>query len=160
MTKKAVFNVSDDLSDLEQKIAEKQKEQEAEQAETEEGPQAQELNFYDAIYSILEPKGVSRADVDELKRKFPNLYVFPWSDDDIFIFRPLKRNEWKLIRQASENQEELALNILKKGCVWPLLDEETVSTQLAGTVDTMVELISRVSMFIPVEEAISLVKQL
>lgn len=160
MTKKAVFNASDDLSDLEAKIAEKEKEQDTEQDAQARDVGPQSLDFYDAIYQLLEPKGVSKADIDELKRKFPNLYVFPWSDDDVFIFRPLKRNEWKLIRQASDTEEELSLNILKKGCVWPVLDEESLPSQLAGTVDTIVELITRVSMFIPVQDAIALVKQL
>jgi len=84
----------------------------------------------------------------KLKEQYKEIYLYAFSEDEFYIYRPIKRFEYKkLTMQYAENQEKLGEEIVKLGVLHPKLDDEKLDDLKAGTVATLLELIFAASNF-------------
>lgn len=115
----------------------------------------------DYLYSELEKMGCSRNYLVKMKERHGTVIVYPHEEGKWFVVRPLKVREMKMIREiADQDTERLNKEILEAACVFPKLNETDVYDLPAGLPDLLVNMISRLSAFIPVELAFSLSKEL
>ena len=115
----------------------------------------------DYLYGELEKMGCSRNYLVKMKERHGTVIVYPHEEGKWFVVRPLKVREMKMIREiAGQDTEKLNKEILEAACVFPKLTETDVYDLPAGLPDLLVNMISRLSAFIPVELAFSLSKEL
>jgi hypothetical protein len=113
------------------------------------------------MHNELEKMGCSRAYIARMKEKHGTVVVYPHEEGKWFVVRPLRVREMKMIREiVQQDPEKLNKEILEAGCVFPKLNELSVGDLPAGLPDLLVNMISRLSAFIPVELAFSLSKEL
>jgi hypothetical protein len=113
------------------------------------------------LYSGLEKLGCTRSYLTKMKERHGTVIVYPHEDGKWFVVRPLRVREMKMIREiAGQDVERLNKELLEAGCVFPKLSDESISDLPAGLPDLLVNMISRLSAFIPVELAFSLSKEL
>lgn len=149
---------TEELSELEALLLAKQK-KEAE-AKVKDKDEAEDPGL-EPWMEMLEKQGLSKTDLNMLKEKHGKIYTYVWDEDSIFLFRPLKRKEYNIINQVSETEEDRKMHILKTGFVWPgTITQERLENEIAGRYDVIAELIFRVSGFIPIAEAMSMVREL
>ena len=115
----------------------------------------------DYLYGELEKMGCSRNYLVKMKERHGTVIVYPHEEGKWFVVRPLKVREMKMIREiAGQDPEKLNKEIIEAACVFPKLTETDVYDLPAGLPDLLVNMISRLSAFIPVELAFSLSKEL
>lgn len=103
--------------------------------------------------------------IDAWKQEYGEVFVSGFSEEELYIFRPLKRNEWKELRAAAANSEgmdELKFEeMVVSTCVlFPALAGASNLANKAGTVTTLNEQVMQHSNFIPPALALSLVQKL
>jgi hypothetical protein len=124
-------------------------------------PETEAMDEKELLYSSLEKLGCSKSYLTKMKERHGTVIVYPHEDGKWFVVRPLRVREMKMIREiAGQDAEKLNKEILEAGCVFPMLSEEAISDLPAGLPDLLVNMISRLSAFIPVELAFSLSKEL
>ncbi len=103
----------------------------------------------------------STEQIEELKTKFGEVFISALSESEIFLFRTLRRNEWRDMQMAVRQgqlddlaQEELLVNTC---VVWKSV--VGVETK-AGTVSTLAEQIMQNSNFMSAAQASMLVGKL
>jgi len=104
------------------------------------------------------PNGPTQEQVDEWKAKFGDIYVATFGDEK-YVYRPLKRFEYKQILQVGqtpENRTYAEEKVAEKCIIWPKIEVEKISTLKAGTISTLTELVMAVSNFGITEEPIKL----
>jgi len=112
-------------------------------------------------YNELEKMGCSRNFIARMKEKHGSIIVYPHEDNKWFLIRPLRVKEMKMIREiAQQDAEKLNREVLEAGCVFPTLTDSAINDLPAGLPDLLVNMITRLSGFIPVELAFSLSKEL
>jgi hypothetical protein len=115
----------------------------------------------EALYEGLDKMGCTKAYLTKMKERHGTIIVYPHEDGKWFVVRPLKVREMRMIREiAGQDLEKLNKEILESGCIFPKLTEDAISELPAGLPDLLVNMISRLSAFIPVELAFSLSKEL
>ncbi|NDB81147.1 MAG: hypothetical protein EB127_00135 [Alphaproteobacteria bacterium] len=115
----------------------------------------------EALYAELEKMGCSRNYLVKMKERHGTIIVYPHEDNNWFVIRPLKVKEMRMIREiAGSDAEKLNKEILEAACVFPRLADDSISELPAGLPDLLVNMISRLSAFIPVELAFTLSKEL
>jgi hypothetical protein len=120
-----------------------------------------EVDDKELMYIELEKMGCSRNYITKMKERYGTVIVYPHEDNKWFVVRPLKVKEMKMIREiAGADPEKLNKEILESACIFPKLSDESVADLPAGLPDLLVNMISRLSAFIPVELAFSLSKEL
>jgi hypothetical protein len=104
----------------------------------------------------------SQEQIDDWKAKFGDVYLVSLSQHENFIFRALKRQEWRqLIAQVAKMPEAKKTDaIVMRGVVWPKLTESTIAVLTAGAPETIRSLIFEASNFIEPERAVQLVRKL
>lgn len=113
------------------------------------------------MYDQLEKMGCSRSYLTKMKERHGTIIVYPHEDERWFVIRPLKVKEMRMIKEiVGQDMDKLNKEILESAVVFPKLSEELVSDLPAGLPDVLVNMISRLSAFIPVELAFSLSKEL
>ena len=113
------------------------------------------------MHAELEKMGCTRSYIEKMKEKHGTVVVYPHEEGKWYVVRPLKVREMRMIREiAQQDIERLNKEILEAGCVFPRLMESSVADMPAGLPDLLVNMISRLSAFIPVELAFSLSKEL
>lgn len=103
--------------------------------------------------------GPTQIQIDEWKVKFGEAYVASFSPEDKYIYRPLRRFEYKQIvslGQAAENKTFAEEKIIQMCVVWPTIDPTKIATLKAGTISTLVDLIMAASNFGISEEPVKL----
>jgi hypothetical protein len=100
--------------------------------------------------------------IDKWKVQFGDVYLVSLSEKENFVFRPLKRQEWKQLLAAIVKLPEVKKTdaIAMKGVVWPKLTDASVGALTAGATETLRALILEASNFIEPERAIQLVRKL
>lgn len=115
----------------------------------------------EALYGELEKMGCSRNYLVKMKERHGTVIVYPHEDSKWFVIRPLKVKEMRMIREiAGPDTEKLNREILEAACIFPRLSDEAIGELPAGLPDLLVNMISRLSAFIPVELAFTLSKEL
>jgi hypothetical protein len=113
------------------------------------------------MYDQLEKMGCTRSYLSKMKERHGTIVVYPHEDERWFVIRPLKVKEMRMIKEiVGQDMEKLNKEILESAVVFPKLSEELVNELPAGLPDVLVNMISRLSAFIPVELAFSLSKEL
>ena len=102
--------------------------------------------------------GPSQVQIDEWKVKFGEIYVVKFSETEKYIYRPMRRFEYKQIvaMGQSENKSFAEEKIAQMCIVWPTIDPTKLTTLKAGTVSTIVDLVMSSSNFGVAEEPIKL----
>ena len=112
-------------------------------------------------FAALEEKP-SEEDITDFKAKHGEAYLVSLSEKENFIFRPLKRQEWRNLMQQTSKLDEYKKSeaIAIRGVVWPQLNNMNVGSLAAGTVDTLRDLVLEASNFMTPDRAVQLVRKL
>ena len=112
-------------------------------------------------YLNLEKKPTEE-DVEKFKNIHGEVYFISLTEKENFIFRPLKRHEWRslMTRVAKVDDFKKAEAIVITGIVWPKLSEITVSALSAGSIDALRDMILEASNFMTPDRAVQLVRKL
>jgi hypothetical protein len=102
--------------------------------------------------------GPSQVQIDEWKVKHGELFVAKFSESDKYIYRPLKRFEYKQIMGIgqAENKAFAEEKVVQMCVVWPAIDPTKIAMIKAGTISTLVDLIMSASNFGIAEEPVKL----
>ena len=114
------------------------------------------------FFEQLETKP-TQEQIDHWKSEVGEVYFAKISDSEHFVFRAIKRKEWRdLLRRLEQVKDPLKQDeaIVMKGVLHPKLDTFNVNILSAGTINTMKELIMQASNFLPPEYALQLVRKL
>ena len=85
--------------------------------------------------------------IENLQKKHKELYLYFFTEDEFFIYRPLSRLEYKELVAQYGDKEELAEQIVLKGVLYPQITPQQLNDMKAGIVPTLLELILSVSQF-------------
>lgn len=120
-------------------------------------------DFIMQTFKSLE-KRPSDNDIESLKAKFGDVYLVSLSEKENFLFRPIKRNEWRELMQRFEKaklpEQQRTEGIVMAGVVWPVLNQANINVLTAGAPDTIRNLILEASNFMEPERAVTLVRKL
>lgn len=100
------------------------------------------------------PNGPTQEQINEWKEKYGDIYVATFSEDK-YIYRSLKRFEYKQILSLNQTQDARTFaeeKVAEKCIIWPRVEAAKLSTLKAGTISTLVDLIMAASNFGITEE--------
>lgn len=102
--------------------------------------------------------GVTTEQIEEWKLKFGEVYVSKFSEEERYVYRPLRRLEYKQLLSLGQNENKSFAEekVVQMCVVWPVIDPTKISTMKAGTVSTLVDLIMTASNFGISEEPVRL----
>jgi hypothetical protein len=102
--------------------------------------------------------GPTQIQIDEWKAKFGDVYLIKFSDQEKYLYRPMRRFEYKQIvaMGQAENKSFAEEKIALMCIIWPTIDPTKISTLKAGTISTIVDLVMSSSNFGVSEEPIKL----
>lgn len=102
--------------------------------------------------------------IESLKAEHGEVYLVSLSEKENFLFRPLKRVEWREMMQRFEkaklSEQQRTEGIVMKGVVWPILNQANINVLTAGAPETIRNLILEASNFMEPERAVTLVRKL
>jgi hypothetical protein len=100
--------------------------------------------------------------IEYFKSQVGDVYLMSLSEKENFVFRPLKRLEWRTLMQKISKLEDDKKSeaIVMKACLWPKLDQQNINVLTAGAIDSVRDMILQVSNFIGPEMAMQLVRKL
>jgi len=100
--------------------------------------------------------------IEHFKQQAGDVYLGSFSDHENFIFRPIKRLEWRNLTQKIQKLDPLKQSeaIVMKACLWPEMNQHNINVLTAGAVETLKELILQASNFMAPEVAMQLVRKL
>jgi hypothetical protein len=113
------------------------------------------------IFRELETRP-SDEQIEEMKQRCGDVYLVSLSEKENFLFRSLKRLEWRTLMQKIDKLDNFKKSeaIVMKGILFPQLNQQNINVLSAGTVDTLKELILQASNFMAPEYATQLVRKL
>ena len=99
-----------------------------------------------------------RAELEEMKKKHGEIYMFPFNDKMIMVYRPVLAGEYERIMDAvarlvgangspADAERELGRQLCYKCVCYPKISPGSLDTMAAGVVPTMANLIHMVSGF-------------
>jgi len=101
-------------------------------------------------------KGITQELIEEWRAKYGEIYLITLGDEQ-FVYRPLKRFEYKTIMANAESTRAFNEEKIVQMCVVnPAIDVTKLPTLKAGTISTLVELIMAASNFGITEEPVKL----
>lgn len=102
--------------------------------------------------------GPTQLQIDEWKVKFGDVYLVKFSDTEKYLYRPMRRFEYKSIvaMGQAENKSFAEEKIAQMCIIWPAIDPTKIATLKAGTISTIVDLVMSSSNFGVAEEPIKL----
>ena len=101
-----------------------------------------------AAVDILHEKNPELKDkIEQYRKEYEDVFVYFFSDDEFYIYRPITRFEYKEISQNNAEYEKVAEEIVLKAVLHPLLTQERFEKMKAGVVPTLLELILDASNF-------------
>ncbi len=145
-----------------------------EQSNTEPEVKEQETKGPDLV-SILKglPGAPNQVTIDKWKAEFGSIYVSGLAEDELYVFRPIFRNEYKQIQidnqkiatmekpeQAISEQFNSEERIVSKCLLWPKRTPEELAIDKGGTVSTLLEAIMQNSNFMSPAQVSMLVMKL
>ena len=118
-------------------------------------------NVWEALADI--PGAPSREQIEVWKKSYHAVYALPFSDKDIYLWRPLIHQEFQMLMSNQElvaKEQVLQRTLVKKALLWPKLNPEAEASSRAGLFSTLYGVIMQGSWFLPPELAIALVEEL
>jgi len=122
---------------------------------------AQKQDIILKVFSSLKKKP-SEEEIENFKHQYGECYLVSFSEQENFLFRPLKRQEWRTLMAQTAKLDEFKKSeaIVIKGVVWPKLNNINIGGLTAGTVETLRDLILEASNFMTPDRAVQLVRKL
>lgn len=102
----------------------------------------------------------NEAQVEEWKGMYGEVFLLALDEEEMYIWRPLARHEYKQLMQAIQNEALFMEQVVQKCVIWPNLTPEWMMGGKAGTVSTLHGVIMEGSNFLPPEVAMTLVRKL
>jgi hypothetical protein len=105
----------------------------------------------------------SEEDIERMKMQVGGeVYLVSFTEKENFLFRPLKRLEWRTLMNQIQKLDEFKKSeaIVMKSVLWPSLSQQNINMLSAGAIDSLKELVLQASNFMPPEYAMSLVRKL
>jgi hypothetical protein len=122
-----------------------------------------ESDFILQTFKSLERRP-SNEEIEVLKAKHGEIYLVSLSEKENFLFRALKRQEWRELMQRFEksklSEQQRTEGIVMSGIVWPVLNQANINILTAGAPETIRNLILEASNFMEPERAVTLVRKL
>lgn len=120
-----------------------------------------EQDFIIQTFKDLENRP-SDDEIESFKANVGDVYLMSLSEQENFVFRPLKRLEWRTLIQKIQKLDEMkkAEAIVMKACLWPKLNQQNINVLTAGAIESVRDMILQVSNFMGPETAIQLVRKL
>lgn len=102
--------------------------------------------------------GVTPEQIAEWKGKFGEVFVAKFSEEEKYVYRPLRRLEYKQLLTLGQNENKTFAEekVVQMCVVHPIIDPSKVAMLKAGTISTLVDLIMAASNFGVSEEPIKL----
>lgn len=95
--------------------------------------------------------------IERWKVEHGEVYVFAFDETEMYIWRPLKRLEYKHLKAQIKNDNDIFMEAVVQKCVlWPHLPPEFSAICKAGTINTLYEVIMQGSNFIDPQLAANL----
>lgn len=123
------------------------------------------LRMTDPVLKVL--KEMKDAPTDAQVENFKQVtgdevYFINLSEKENFVFRPIKRQEWRTLMANIAKLDEFKKSeaIVIKGVLHPKLSQINIGALSAGSIETLKEMILRASNFMSPEEAIRQVRKL
>ena len=120
-------------------------------------------DFIMQTFKSLE-KRPSDEEIELLKAKYGEVFLVSLSERENFLFRPIKRAEWRELMQRFEKaklpEQQRTEGIVMAGVVWPVLNQANINVLTAGAPDTIRNLILEASNFMEPDRAVALVRKL
>lgn len=120
-------------------------------------------DFIIQTFKTLEKRPTDN-EIDQLKAKYGDVYLVSLSEKENFLFRPIKRNEWRELMQRFEKaklpEQQRTEGIVMAGVIWPVLNQANINVLTAGAPETIRNLILEASNFMEPERAVTLVRKL
>lgn len=85
--------------------------------------------------------------VQSLKKKYKDILVYFFDENEFYIYRPLNRFEYKEITSQTDNAEQAGELLVLKQVLYPQLDESKLDQLKAGVIPTLLELVMNASNF-------------
>ena len=104
----------------------------------------------------------SDEEIDALKAQVGDVFLASFSETENFLFRPLKRLEWRTLMGQIQKLDDLKKSeaIVQRAVLHPKLTQQNINVLTAGGVETLKELILQASNFMGPEIAMQLVRKL
>jgi len=120
-----------------------------------------EQDYVIQIFNELENKP-SEEEIALLKQQVGDVYLISLSEKENFLFRPLKRLEWRSLMQKIQKLDDMkkAEAVVMKGCLFPKMDQQNINVLTAGAIETLRDMILQASNFMSPEVAMQLVRKL
>lgn len=101
-------------------------------------------------------------DIESWKKLYGEVYLMSLGERMNFIFRPIKRVEWRQLMSKAGKLSEIQQTemIVQKAVVWPKLQPKDVQVLTGGAPEALRDVILEASHFMPPERAMVLVRQL
>lgn len=100
------------------------------------------------------------AQVEEWKRLYGEVFMIALDEEEMYVWRPLARHEYKALMQAAQHEQTFMEQVVQKCVIWPMITPEWLMGGKAGTVTTLHSVIMEGSNFLPPEVAMTLVRKL
>ncbi len=104
----------------------------------------------------------SDEEIEHFKSQVGDVFLASFSEKENFIFRPIKRLEWRTLIQQIQKLDEMKKSeaICMKATLWPKLTQMNINVLTAGSIETLKDLILQASNFMGPEIAMQLVRKL
>lgn len=116
---------------------------------------------------LLGKHGLSEEHYVAWKQRFGFLGLFAPKEEDIYIWRQLRRPEWEKIQaraqslpEDKQNPDVLKKMVLRLTVLFPRLEEQFFANSPAGLIDSLFEIVMHGSYFFSPQEALSYVIEL
>lgn len=94
--------------------------------------------------------------INQWKELHGEVMLFAIDDAEMYIWRPLRRLEYKTLRAQAKDDSDFMEMVVQKCVLWPILPVDFMATCKAGTIDTFFEVIMQGSNFIDPQLAVNL----
>lgn len=145
------------MAEVEEKAPEQVEEQSEEQART---------KMYEFLQETFGSDAPNAETVEGWKQKYKRVRLMPFSDEEVYFVRPIKRNEYKALLKTAqagggEDTETFLRERIVAACVlWPLMDTAQFADSYAGTIDAIYQIIMDASNFVSQEALFTVVREL
>lgn len=120
---------------------------------------------YELKLKLLAEHGIQESTYNLWKERFGVIGLFAPREEDIYIWRQLRRPEWEKIQARAQQNEQSDPDVIKRlvlrgTILYPRLTPEIFNTSPAGLIDSLFEVVMHGSYFFSVQEALSYVIEL
>lgn len=102
----------------------------------------------------------AQSQIDAWKQQFGEVFLIAFDEDEMYVWRPINRLEYKQMIQTVQNEAAFQEGIVQKCVLWPDIGPEWLSAGKAGTIPTLHAVIMEGSNFLEPAMAVTLVRKL